>query len=162
MTNIKIVAIAALLSSAIASPVLAQDTTHRPTKTIHQKHYVNSYGRSVAHRNYNYDANASYDRNGNRFGPGDVTNGIVGGAVGTAGAFAAAPFAPFQNGYYANDGWGNDNGYNYDRYNGYYADPHGVGFNNGRLSPIYAERNNFACQPGTYFRGEDGLRHICQ
>lgn len=160
MTNIKIVAIAALLSSAIASPVLAQDTTHHPVKTVHHKHHASGYGRTAVDRNY--DANASYDRNGNAFWPGDVASGIVGGTIGTAGAVAAAPFVPFQNNYYANDGWGYDNGYNYDGYNGYYADPHGVGFNNGRFSTIYAERNNFACQPGTYFRGEDGLRHICQ
>jgi hypothetical protein len=32
-------------------------------------------------------------------------------------------------------------------------------------SPIgesYARRNGFVCIPGTWFRGEDGLMHICQ
>jgi hypothetical protein len=33
-------------------------------------------------------------------------------------------------------------------------------------SPIggeeYARRNGFVCVPGTWFRGEDGQRHICQ
>jgi hypothetical protein len=26
----------------------------------------------------------------------------------------------------------------------------------------YARRNGFVCTPGTWFRGEDGLRHLCQ
>ena len=26
----------------------------------------------------------------------------------------------------------------------------------------YAARNGIVCQPGTYFRGEDGLQHLCQ
>jgi hypothetical protein len=26
----------------------------------------------------------------------------------------------------------------------------------------YAARNGIVCRPGTYFRGADGLRHLCQ
>jgi hypothetical protein len=26
----------------------------------------------------------------------------------------------------------------------------------------YAPENGFACRPGTWFRGEDGRRHLCQ
>jgi len=26
----------------------------------------------------------------------------------------------------------------------------------------YAARNGFVCRPGTWFRGEDGLQHLCQ
>jgi hypothetical protein len=26
----------------------------------------------------------------------------------------------------------------------------------------FARRNGFVCVPGTWFRGEDGRRHICQ
>jgi hypothetical protein len=26
----------------------------------------------------------------------------------------------------------------------------------------YARRNGFVCQPGTWFRGEDGRRHLCR
>lgn len=26
----------------------------------------------------------------------------------------------------------------------------------------YAARNGIVCQPGTYFRGQDGLQHLCQ
>ena len=29
-------------------------------------------------------------------------------------------------------------------------------------SQSYGQRNGFVCQPGTWFRGADGLRHICQ
>ena len=29
-------------------------------------------------------------------------------------------------------------------------------------SEDYARRNGFVCTPGTWFRGEDGRRHICQ
>jgi hypothetical protein len=76
------------------------------------------------------------------FWPGDVAAGAVGGAigiagaaVGTAGAIASAPFR---------------NSYNsYDGYDGVPRDS-------------YAQRMGFVCQPGSWFRGEDGRRHICQ
>jgi hypothetical protein len=71
-------------------------------------------------------------------GPVDAAAGIAGAAVGTAAAIATAPFR----GSYAYD-----NGYGY---NGY-------GYDNG-----YGRRNGFVCQPGTWFRGEDGRRHLCQ
>ena len=66
-------------------------------------------------------------------GPVDAAAGIAGLAVGTAAAIATAPLR----GSYAYD-----NGYRYD---------------NG-----YAVRNGFVCQPGYWFRGEDGRRHLCQ
>jgi hypothetical protein len=56
----------------------------------------------------------------------------VGGAIGTAGAIATSPFR----------------GDSY-AYSGLYNDS-------------YAARNGFVCQPGTWFKGEDGRRHICQ
>jgi hypothetical protein len=58
--------------------------------------------------------------------------GIAGAAVGTAGAIATAPFG---NPYYGNS-------YAYDPY----SDP----------------RNGFVCRPGTWFKGDDGRRHLCQ
>ena len=65
--------------------------------------------------------------------PVDAAAGIAGAVVGSAAAIATAPFR----GSYAYDnGYGNDNG--------------------------YARRNGFVCQPGTWFRGEDGRRHLCQ
>jgi len=33
---------------------------------------------------------------------------------------------------------------------------------NGGWSQSYAERNGFVCSPGTWFKGEDGRRHVCQ
>jgi hypothetical protein len=35
------------------------------------------------------------------------------------------------------------------------------GYDNG-YDAGYARRNGFVCQPGTWFRGEDGRRHLCQ
>jgi hypothetical protein len=68
-------------------------------------------------------------------GPVDAAVGIAGAAVGTAAAIATSPFR----GAYAYD-----NGYT------------------GRYDRGYATRNGFVCQPGTWFRGEDGRRHLCQ
>ena len=53
-----------------------------------------------------------------------------------AGAIATAPFRGDSNAYY----------------------------NNGDRSwtQSYAQRNGFVCQPGTWFRGEDGRQRICQ
>jgi hypothetical protein len=58
--------------------------------------------------------------------------GIAGAAIGTAGAIATAPFRD------------NRDAYAYDRDYRYRPD------------------NGFVCQPGTWFRGEDGRRHLCQ
>jgi len=58
------------------------------------------------------------------------------GAVGAAGA--------------AVGGWGNS----YAMYGGEYGW-------NGNWS-AYAARNGIVCKPGTYFKGNDGLRHPCQ
>jgi hypothetical protein len=46
-------------------------------------------------------------------------------------------------GYYGNS-YAYDNGYD-------------GGYDNG-----YAAQNGFVCQPGTWFRGGDGRRHLCQ
>ena len=55
---------------------------------------------------------------------------------GSAGAIATAPFRGDSNAYYNNG----------DR----------------SWSQSYAQRNGFVCQPGTWFVGQDGLRHLCQ
>ena len=78
-----------------------------------------------------------HQRNDQGFWPADVAAGVVGGAIGTAGAIATAPFR--NDAYAYNDGYGYNNGYAYNSYN-----------------------QGFVCQPGTWFRGEDGQRHICQ
>jgi hypothetical protein len=97
-------------------------------------------------RSYNNGSyGPGYGRSG--FGPGDVVGGAVGtagavaaGAVNTAGAIATAPFRGADSYAYYNNGYIGDDWY--------------------RQS--YGERNGFACTPGTYFKGADGVRHPCQ
>jgi len=115
--NLKLMTAAAVLSATLATPALAQD----------------AHGRSDAVRQ-TQTHDRIYHRHGG-FWPGDVAAGVVGGAIGTAGAIATAPFR--------NDVYAYNDGYNGRRYYG--------GYNSG-----------FVCQPGTVFRGEDGRRHICQ
>ena len=115
--NLKLLTAAAVLSTAIAAPALAQDPAPRAHAVRMQQDQARIYHRDSG------------------FWPADVAAGVVGGAIGTAGAIATAPFR--SEGYAYNDDY-------YGR--GYYS-----GYNNG-----------FVCQPGTIFRGEDGRRHICQ
>jgi hypothetical protein len=65
---------------------------------------------------------------------------VVAGAVLGGGGYYGGGYAP---GYY-DDSYAYDNGYD-------------GSYDNG-----YAARNGFTCQPGTWFRGEDGRRHLCQ
>jgi hypothetical protein len=62
----------------------------------------------------------------------DTAAGVAGAAIGTAGAIATAPFRNPRD------------SYAYDR------------------EYRYRQSNAFACRPGTWFRGEDGRRHLCQ
>lgn len=120
--NLKLLTAAAVLSTAVAAPALAQDP----------------HGRSDAIRQWPTQDRVYKDRVHHRhsgFWPGEVAAGVVGGAIGTAGAIATAPF---RNHVYA---------YN----DGYYGRRYYGGYNSG-----------FVCQPGTMFWGEDGRRHICQ
>jgi hypothetical protein len=103
MTKLTLLAAAAVLSTMMVAPAMAQQVYYR-------------------------DHDGYRDR-----GPVDAAAGIAGAVVGTAAAIATSPFR----GPYAYD-----NGYRYDE--------------------GYARRNGFVCQPGTWFRGEDGRRHICQ
>ena len=102
--------------------------------------YTGGYQQRAAYQQNGWNGgwNNSYNRWDNndwgyRRGPGDVAAGVVGGAIGTAGAIATAPFAAYDNGY--------------------------RGSNCGQS---YAQRNGLVCAPGTWFRGEDGRRHLCQ
>jgi hypothetical protein len=71
--NWKRLAAAAVLTTAMAAPALAQDPVSRSPIVRHHHGQV-----------YYYE--------GSGFWPGDVAAGIVGGAVGTAGAIATSPF----------------------------------------------------------------------
>jgi hypothetical protein len=92
----------AVLTTAIASPALAMGP-HARSEAVQQRQYE---ARGYYGPHYGY---SPYYRSG--FWPGEVAAGIVGGAIGTAGAIAAAPF-----------------GYNAYAYNGYDGP---YGYNNG-------------------------------
>jgi hypothetical protein len=132
MQRTKLIAAAAALSTVIAAPVLAQDM-------VQPRAAVPPTNAAYIHR---HDAPERYVHRDPGFWPGELAAGVVGGAIGTAGAIASIPFGgPYNNGAY---------------YNGYY-NGYGPYASNG-----YYHSSDFACTPGTYFRGEDGLRHICQ
>src|ERR1700704_4212346 len=116
--NLKLLTAAAVLSTAIAAPAFAQQDMSRAQVVRHH----NDSTRVIEHRD-------------SGFWPADVAAGVVGGAIGTAGAIATAPFR--NDSYAYNDGY-----YGHRTYRGY--------------------NNGFVCEPGTMFRGEDGRRHICQ
>ena len=114
MTALKLLTATALAAGLIATPAMAQ----------------------------HYRADRSYQHHDSGFWPGEVAAGVIGGAIGTAGAIATAPFRSDSYAYY-NDG---------------YAGPvYGPSYRDD-----YATRNGFVCRPGTWFRGEDGRRHLCQ
>jgi len=150
MTKLSLLGAAAILSSLLASPVMAQQVISNPGYCAQfypnancqnngpGNPYTGDYQRRTADRNsYNRWDGDRWSNRDTRFWPGDVAAGVVGGAIGTAGAIATAPFR----------------GDSYASYNNGYR---------GGYNDSYAARNGFACQPGTYFRGGDGRRHICQ
>jgi hypothetical protein len=139
MTKSSILAAAAILASALASPAMAQQVIYNPGYCAQFYPNANCQNRGPGspydpgfyqrqtYRDGVYQDRAwrgSYNRwDGNDgFWPGDVAAGVVGGAVGTAAAIATSPIG----------------------------------------GEAYARRNGFVCIPGTWFRGEDGRRHICQ
>ena len=138
-------AAAVVLSSALAGPAMAQQVIYNPgycaqfypNANCQNKGpgnpYTGDYQRRAAYRSGN-----TWDRRyDSGFWPADVAADVVGGAIGTAGAIATAPFRGNSYAYY-------ENGYR------------------GGYDDSYATRNGFVCQPGTWFKGEDGRRHICQ
>jgi len=95
--NPKLLTATIILTTAVASPALAMGPHARSEAVRHPQQRAQMYQQRVQiHPN-------------SGFWPGDVAAGIVGGAIGTAGAIATAPFR--YNGY---------------AYNGYYG-PHGYG-----------------------------------
>lgn len=134
MTRLTLFGATALLGAIIAIPA----TTSATAQTVIQEPGV--YARSHPWAN-DYDYNYGYRRSG--FWPGDVAAGVVGAAVGTAGAIATAPFR---------------NGYAYDRY-AYYNEP-------AYDDSYYVERRvsrRPACgiQPGATYMGPDGRWYPC-
>ena len=68
----------------------------------------------------------------------------AGAALGTAGAIVTAPFGTA------------------DAYGPGYYNYYGAGWNGGRWDQGYSSRNGMACTPGTWLKGDDGRRHLCQ
>lgn len=149
MTKLRLLGAAVLLSSALAGPALAQEVIEDPGYCAQYypnancqnlgpgNPYTGGYQRGGAYRDSNNrwdDDRRSHRQSG--FWPGEVAAGAAGAAIGTAGAIASAPFRGDSNAYYNNG----------DR----------------SWSQAYGQRNGFVCQPGTWFRGEDGRQHICQ
>ena len=145
MTRAKYLAAAAVLSSLIASPVMARDLSQDATYQMPSHRSDRSYDRD-------------YVRHDSGFWPAEVAAGAVGGAVGAAGAIATTPFR--HDAYAYNDAYAYDNG---DRY--YMNDGQKEAMSGGARysNPYsYAARNGFVCQPGTLVRIEDGQQHLCQ
>ncbi|MCP3444022.1 hypothetical protein [Bradyrhizobium sp. CCGUVB14] len=121
-------------------------------------------------------ARRQYRRGNYGYGAAAVGAGLAGAAVvGTTAAVAAAtsPFGdPYNNGYYGNGPYVGNNAL---AANAYYSGP-------AETSPFYLQRaysgsapwyghngwtdykarNGIVCDPGTTFKGGDGLMHVCQ
>jgi hypothetical protein len=146
--SLAILGTAAILTSALASPAMAEGTTTKGMKDKQASHAKSQshMQRRAANRGEQFrNANAvvTRDQYGRPAGPVGAAGAIVGGAAATAGAIATAPFRAFDN--------------SYNNYNDYY----GYGYG-GRDWKTYAARNSLACTPGTTFRGADGRQHLCQ
>jgi hypothetical protein len=100
--NLKLLAAATMLSTAIAAPALAQDPAPRAHAVRMQQDQARIYHRE------------------NGFWPADVAAGVVNGAIGTAGAIASAPF--HSQSYAYNDGY-YGRGYHGSYKNGFVCEP---------------------------------------
>jgi hypothetical protein len=140
MTKFGILGAAAILASALTSPAMAQEVVTSPGKCA--QYYPNA--------------------NCQNYGPGN----------------------PYRDAYqrraYRHNGTWNDsyNRWNGDRWgerdSGFWPGDVAAGVVGGAVgtaaaiataplaSDAYARQNGFVCTPGTYFRGEDGRRHLCQ
>src|SRR5258707_4888328 len=77
MTKSRLLGAAAILAAAIAAPAMAQQAMQAPGAYAQAHPWASEY-------------HYRYGRSG--FWPGDVAAGVVGGAIGAAGAIASAPF----------------------------------------------------------------------
>jgi hypothetical protein len=136
MTQFRILGAAAILASALASPAMAQSVITSPGKCA--QYYPNA--------------------NCQNYGPGNPYTGS------------------YQRRAYRHNGAWNDsyNRWDGDRNSGFWPGDVAAGVVGGAVgtaaaiatAPLagdaYARQNGFVCTPGTYFRGEDGRRHLCQ
>jgi hypothetical protein len=131
-------AAAVVFAAATSTPTSAQEVIYNPGYCA--QFYPNANcqnkgaGNPYTDRRYRNSQNSWGGNQGNPgiFWPATAAAGIAAGAVGTAGAIATAPFRG-------------------DRY----------AYNNGYKNDFVA-RNGFVCQPGTWFKGDDGRMHPCQ
>lgn len=148
--KIKLLGAVAIAATTLAGPAMAQAVVNNPARCSAQFPNANCQNlgpgnpytdsryrhRRVSARQTNGDWNNDWNRSRTGFWPTDVAAGVAGAAIGTAGAIASAPFRAWDNSYaYDNRGWD---------------------------TRTYAQRNGFVCTPGTWFKGEDGRRHMCQ
>jgi hypothetical protein len=102
MTRLKLLGAAAVLSTLVAGPALAQEVIQEPGafgKTYPNSNYTTGGYGVTASPSYRgggaYDAYGSFDgpyQRGPIGGPLGFAGDVVGGAVGTAGAIVSAPF----------------------------------------------------------------------
>ncbi|RQH15673.1 hypothetical protein [Bradyrhizobium sp. RP6] len=156
--NIKLLGATAIAATMLAGSAMAQAVVTNPGRCSAQFPNANCQNlgpgnpytdsgyrhRRVSYRQTNGDWNNDWNRSRTGFWPTDVAAGVAGAAIGTAGAIATAPFRAWDNSYAYDNSW--DRGWN----------------NRGWDTRTYAQRNGFVCTPGTWFKGEDGRRHICQ
>ncbi|MDA9411936.1 MULTISPECIES: hypothetical protein [unclassified Bradyrhizobium] len=112
-------------------------------------------------------ARRQYRRGNYGYGAGAVGAGLAGAAVVGTAAAAAATGWPYNNGYYGRGGTLAANAY----YTGpvetspfylqraYYGNGPWYGYNGWA---DYKARYGIVCDPGTTFKGSDGLMHVCQ
>ena len=147
---------AALAAAAFATPALAQAVISDPGYCA--QFYPNANCQNLGPGNpytdsgYRHRRVSSRQNNGDwnnsthtGFWPADVAGDVAGAAIGTAGAIATAPFRAGADSY-AYDNSSDNRGWD----------------NRGWDTRTYGQRNGFVCEPGTWFKGEDGRRHICQ
>lgn len=146
MTSLKLLGLAAIVATTLATPAFAQATADNsaPCTGLSQDPNCQNLGagnratdrvyrrRHMAHRQVN-------DQSG--FWPLDTAGAVAGAAVGTAAAVASAPFQGWSNSYASYDRGGQ----------GWYGN-----------WDAYAARNGIVCRPGTLFKGGDGRQHLCQ
>jgi hypothetical protein len=136
MTSSRLAGAAALLAVAIAAPATAQEAMQEPGAYVQSHPWANDYNYG-----YNYGYGYRYGRSG--FWPGDVAAGVIGGAIGTAGAIVSAPFV-------------GDDSYAY--YGG--RVPYDDSYAYYRERPVYG-RTICGLQPGATFLGPDGRWYPC-
>ncbi|MBR1033899.1 hypothetical protein [Bradyrhizobium liaoningense] len=157
MTSLKLLGLAAIVASTLATPAFAQttvDNSGRCTGLFQDPNCQNlAPGNPTTDRAYRRRHMArgqvnSNDETRSGFWPVDTAGTVAGAAVGTAAAVASAPFR----------GW--DNSYAYDASGGYAGGRSEMGWYGNW--DTYAARNGIVCRPGTWYKGADGLQHICQ